>query len=95
MLSEEVVCGCLPNKQEQIFYECDSVAICLFLSSSQREQQPFQKFFLVLNGHFVSSFGYDFSSQIAFTPGDVFLSLSVDDRFDTEIMPGVFDDVDF
>lgn len=86
----------LSAEQEQIFYQCDNVAICLFLSSSsQREQQPFQKFFLVLSGHFVSSFGYNFSSQIAFTPGDVFLSLSVDDCLDTEIMPGVFDDVDF
>lgn len=95
MLSEEVVCGCLPNKNRFFINVIMSLFVCFYFLLAKGSNNRSRSSFLFSAVIFVSSFGYDFSSQIAFTPGDVFLSLSVDDCLDTEIMPGVFDDVDF
>ena len=45
--------------------------------------------------HFVPAFGDDLSRQFTFTSGNVLLPFSVDDGFDAEIMPRVFNEVDF
>lgn len=71
-----------------------AIAICfLTIPSCQRQQQPFHKCFLILRRHLVSALSYDFSGQITFTTGNIFLPFSVNHCFYAEVMPSILYDV--